>query len=54
MVWNRQGCTLMLNGRHCLFMINYGSIYLIVKDFDKSLEFYKDFLEMDICAQNQK
>lgn len=34
-------------------MINYGSIYLIVKDFDKSLDFYKKLLEKDVCAQNQ-
>lgn len=34
-------------------MINYGSIYLIAKDFDKSLEFYKNFLEKEVCAQNQ-
>ena len=35
-------------------MINKGAIYLIAKDFDESLEFYKDLLEKDVCAQNEK
>ena len=33
-------------------MINWGSIYLIVKDFDKSIEFYKKLFEKDVAAQN--
>lgn len=35
-------------------MIKKGSIYLISKDFDKSLDFYKVLLEKDVCAQNKK
>lgn len=33
-------------------MISQGSIYLIVKDFEKSVEFYKLLLERDVIAQN--
>lgn len=33
-------------------MINYGSIYLIVKDFNRSVEFYKALLGKDVTAQN--
>lgn len=34
-------------------MIKTGSIYSIVKDFAKSLEFYKLLLEKDVSAQNK-
>lgn len=34
-------------------MIKTGSIYLVVKDFDKSLEFYKQLFEKDVSAQNK-
>lgn len=34
-------------------MVTYGSIYLIVKDFDKSISFYKSLLERDVIAQNK-
>ena len=33
-------------------MINTGSIYLIVEDFEKSVEFYKLLLEKDVLGQN--
>lgn len=33
-------------------MIQFGSIYLIVKDFSKSLKFYKALFEKDVDAQN--
>lgn len=33
-------------------MISQGSVYLIVRDFDKSLQFYKMLLERDVTAQN--
>lgn len=33
-------------------MISKGSIYIIVKDFDKSVQFYKLLLERDVTAQN--
>ena len=33
-------------------MIQFGSIYLIVKDFAKSIEFYKALLEKEVDAQN--
>lgn len=33
-------------------MISQGSIYLIVKDFGKSLQFYKLLFERDVTAQN--
>ena len=33
-------------------MINWGSIYLIVKDFNRTIEFYKKLLEKDVVAQN--
>lgn len=35
-------------------MINFGSIYLVVKDFQKSLEFYKSLFEKDVTAQNME
>ncbi len=34
-------------------MITKGAIYLIVKDFNRSLDFYKCLLERDVCAQNK-
>lgn len=34
-------------------MIKAGSIYLVVKDFDKSLDFYKRLLEKDVSAKNK-
>ncbi len=34
-------------------MIEFGSIYLIVRDFDKSVDFYKKLLEVDVSAQNK-
>ena len=33
-------------------MINFGSIYLISKDFESSVKFYKELLEKDVVAQN--
>lgn len=33
-------------------MISQGSIYLIVRDFDKSVQFYKLLFERDVTAQN--
>lgn len=33
-------------------MIRNGSIYLIVKDFDRSVQFYKALLECEVTAQN--
>lgn len=33
-------------------VITTGSVYLIVKDFDKALEFYRQILESDVVAQN--
>lgn len=33
-------------------MISSGSIYIIVKDFDKSVQFYKLLLEREVTAQN--
>ena len=33
-------------------MINFGSIYLISKDFEISVKFYKELLEKDVVAQN--
>lgn len=35
-------------------MMRYGSIYLIVKDFDKSVEFYEKVLDMKVSATNGK
>ncbi len=32
--------------------MKYGSIYLIVKDFEKSIEFYRTLLNKDVDAQN--
>lgn len=34
-------------------MIEYGSIYLVVRDFEKSVEFYKKLFETDVSAQNK-
>lgn len=34
-------------------MINYGSVYIIAKDFDKSIEFYKLLFEKDVTSQNK-
>lgn len=33
-------------------MINYGSVYLVVKDFEAAVEFYKALFEKDVSAQN--
>lgn len=33
-------------------MINFGNIYLITKDFEKSLDFYKKLLQKDVSHQN--
>lgn len=33
-------------------MLKLGSTYLIVKDIDKSIEFYKKLLDMEVTAQN--
>lgn len=35
-------------------MISQGSIYLIVRDFDKSVQFYKLLFERDVISQNMK
>jgi len=32
--------------------MRYGSVYLVVKDFHKSLDFYENFLEMKVSATN--
>lgn len=34
-------------------MLDTGSIYLIVGDFERSLSFYKQLLERDVSAQNK-
>lgn len=34
-------------------MITFGNIYIITKDFDKSVEFYKKLFEKDVTAQNK-
>lgn len=34
-------------------MITYSSIYLIAKDFDKSISFYRALFEKDVHAQNK-
>ena len=34
--------------------MNWGSIYLVVKDFDKSLDFYEKVLDMKVSATNGK
>ena len=34
--------------------MKYGSIYLLVRDFDKSLDFYEKILEMKVSATNGK
>lgn len=32
--------------------MNWGSIYLVVKDFDKSLDFYEKVLDMKVLFVN--
>lgn len=34
-------------------MIEYGSVYLVVRDFEKAVDFYKRLLERDVSAQNK-
>lgn len=34
-------------------MIEYGSIYLVVRDFERAVDFYKKLLEKDVSAQNK-
>lgn len=34
-------------------MIEFGSIYLVVRDFEKSLDFYKKLFEVGVSAQNK-
>lgn len=34
-------------------MYTYGSIYLIAKDFDKSISFYRALFERDVLDQNK-
>ena len=34
--------------------MNWGSIYLVVKDFDKALDFYEKVLDMKVSATNGK
>ena len=34
--------------------MNLGSVYLIVKDFNKSIQFYEKILEMPVSAQNMQ
>ena len=34
--------------------MRYGSVYLVVKDFDKSLDFYEKVLDMKVSAANGK
>ena len=34
--------------------MRYGSIYLVVKDFDKSVSFYEKVLDMEVSAVNGK
>lgn len=34
-------------------MIEFGSVYLVVRDFEKSLDFYKKLFETDVSAQNK-
>lgn len=34
-------------------MLDTGSIYLIVRDFERSVSFYKKLLERDVSAQNK-
>lgn len=34
--------------------MRYGSIYLVVKDFDKSVSFYEKVLDMKVSAANGK
>ena len=34
-------------------MITYGSIYLIAKDFEKSISFYRALFQKEVHAQNK-
>lgn len=34
-------------------MIEFGSIYLVVRDFEKSVDFYKKLLGVEVSAQNK-
>ena len=34
--------------------MRYGSIYLVVKDFNKSLDFYEKLLDMKVSARNEE
>ena len=34
--------------------MRYGSIYLVVKDFDRALDFYEKVLDMKVSATNGK
>ncbi|MBD5106522.1 MAG: hypothetical protein HDT41_06040 [Lachnospiraceae bacterium] len=34
-------------------MICFGSVYLIAKDFEKSVDFYKRLFQKDVAAQNR-
>lgn len=34
--------------------MHLGSIYLIVQDFNKSIQFYEKLLEMPVSAQNMQ
>lgn len=34
-------------------MIEFGSVYLVVRDFEKSVDFYKKLFEVDVSAQNK-
>ena len=34
-------------------MLDTGSIYLIARDFERSVSFYKQLLERDVSAQNK-
>ena len=34
--------------------MRYGSIYLVVKDFDRSLDFYEKVFDMKVSATNGK
>lgn len=33
--------------------MRYGSIYLVVKDFDRSLDFYEKVLEIEVSVTNR-
>lgn len=34
-------------------MIEFGSVYLVVRDFESSVDFYKKLFETEVSAQNQ-